>query len=279
MGGVTGRNRLNRLTIYLLLIASSICFLIPFAWLILSAFKSNNEIFVYPPVWLPKHWQWSNFSKALTTLPFARYALNSIIIAVVTVIGNVVSCAFVAYGFARFRFPGRRILFMVLLATMMIPGQVVLVPQFILFHDLGWLNTMLPLTVPSFFGSAFFVFLLRQFLMTIPTELEEAAKIDGAGSLRTFFTVIVPLIKPALTAVAIFAFQGSWNDFLAPLIYLNDPSKFTLQLGLAQFQGSYHTEWNLIMAATVVVMLPMLIIFFSAQRYFIEGITMTGSKG
>lgn len=272
-------NRLNRLVIYLLLIGTSICFLIPFVWLILSALKSSDEIFVFPPVWLPKHWEWGNFFKALTALPFSRYAINSIIIAVVNVVGNVLSCALVAYGFARFRFPGRRLLFMLLLATMMIPGQVVLVPQFILFHDLGWINTLLPLTVPAFFGSAFYVFLLRQFFMTIPMELEEAAKIDGAGSLRIFFTVVLPLIKPALTAVAIFAFQGSWNDFLAPLIYLNDPSKFTLQLGLAQFQGTFHTEWNLIMAATVVVMLPMLIIFFTAQRYFIEGITMTGSKG
>ncbi|WAH44528.1 carbohydrate ABC transporter permease [Alicyclobacillus fastidiosus] len=270
---------MNRLVIYLLLIGTSICFLVPFAWLILSALKSSDEIFVFPPVWLPKHWEWGNFAKALTTLPFGRYALNSIIIATANVVGNVVSCAFVAYGFARFRFPGRRILFMVMLATMMIPSQVLLVPQFIMFHDLGWLNTFLPLTVPAFFGSAFYVFLLRQFFMTIPIELEEAATIDGAGSLRIFFKVVLPLIKPALTAVAIFSFQGAWNDFLSPLIYLNDPSKYTLQLGLSQFQGTYHTEWNLIMAATVVVALPMLIIFFSAQRYFIEGITMTGSKG
>jgi multiple sugar transport system permease protein len=270
--------RLNRLIIYLLLIGTSICFLIPFAWLIISAFKASDEIFVYPPVWWPEHWEWDNFYKALTTLPFGRYALNSLLIAGLNVIGNVVSCSLVAYGFARFRFPGRRILFMVLLATLMVPNQVLLVPQFVLFHQLGWNNTFLPLTVPAFFGSAFYVFLLRQFFLTLPPELEEAAKIDGAGSLRTFLTIVLPQVKPALTAVAIFSFQGAWNDFLQPLIYLNDPNKFTLQLGLAQFQGTYHTEWNLIMAATVVVMLPMLIIFFLAQRYFIEGITMTGMK-
>ncbi|WP_081411880.1 carbohydrate ABC transporter permease [Alicyclobacillus herbarius] len=273
------RHRLSRLVTYLLLIGTSVCFLIPFAWLIVSAFKTSDEIFVYPPVWWPEHWRWENFIQALTTLPFGRYALNSILIAMVNVIGNVASCALVAYGFARFRFPGRRILFMVLLATMMVPSQVLLVPQFVLFHELGWTNTFLPLTVPAFFGSAFYVFLLRQFFMTLPPELEEAAKIDGAGSFRTFLTIVLPQVKPALTAVAIFSFQGAWNDFLSPLIYLNDPSKYTLQLGLAQFQGTYHTEWNLIMAATVVVMLPMLVIFFAAQRYFIEGITMTGLKG
>ncbi|WP_067623514.1 carbohydrate ABC transporter permease [Alicyclobacillus acidiphilus] len=284
IGGLAGSNarmksRLYRLVIYLLLIATSICFLIPFAWLVLSAFKTSDEIFVYPPVWWPKHWEWGNFYQALTTLPFARYALNTIIIAGLNVIGNVLSCSLVAYGFARFRFPGRRILFIVLLTTMMVPSQVLLVPQFIMFHDIGWTNSILPLTVPAFFGSAFYVFLLRQFLMTIPLELEEAATIDGAGSLRIFFEIILPLIKPALVAVAVFAFQGAWNDFLSPLIYLNDPSKFTLQLGLTQFQGTYKTEWNLIMAASVVVMLPMLVIFFLAQKYFIEGITMTGTKG
>ncbi|MDI9259764.1 carbohydrate ABC transporter permease [Alicyclobacillus sendaiensis] len=223
--------------------------------------------------------EWSNYAQALTSQPFGRYALNSLFIALVNVVGNLVSNSFVAYGFARFRFPGRRVLFMLLLATMMVPSQVLLVPQFILFHDLGWINTFLPLTVPSFFGSAFYVFLLRQFFMTIPVELEEAARIDGAGPLRIFFSVVLPLIRPALTAVAIFSFQGAWNDFLTPLIYLSDPSKFTLQLGLAQFQGSFHTDWNLIMAASVVVMLPMAIIFFVAQKYFVQGITMTGTKG
>ena len=271
--------RVQKLIVYLLLLGTSAAFLIPLVWLVSSALKTSDEIFVFPPVWFPAHPQWGNFLKALTTLPFGTYALNSFLIAIVNVIGNVVSCSFVAYGFARFRFPGRRILFLILLATMMIPSQVLLVPQFILFHDLGWMNTFLPLTVPAFFGSAFYVFLLRQFFMTIPIDLEEAAKMDGAGPLRVFFTIILPLIKPALTAVAIFSFQGAWNDFLAPLLYLNDSSKYTLQLGLAQFQGTFHTDWNLIMAASVVVMLPMLIIFFSAQRYFIEGITMTGSKG
>lgn len=270
---------IKRLIIHVLLIACSITFLIPFAWLVSSALKNNDEIFVFPPVWWPAHPQWGNFAKALTTLPFGQYAINSFVIALLCVVGNVVSCSLVAYGFARFRFPGRNLLFGILLASMIVPAQVLLVPQFILFHDLGWVNTFLPLIVPSWFGTAFYIFLLRQFFMTIPPELEEAARIDGAGPLTIFFRVVLPLIKPALTAVAIFSFQGAWNDFLGPLIYLNDPSKYTLQLGLAQFQGSFHTDWNLIMAASVVVILPMIILFFLAQRYFIQGITMTGSKG
>lgn len=271
--------RVRKLITYVLLIGTSICFLTPFAWLVISSLKPNDEIFVFPPTWWPRPVEWSNYVQALTSQPFGRYALNSLLIAFVNVVGNLVSNSIVAYGFARFRFPGRRVLFMILLATMMVPSQVLLVPQFILFHELGWINTFLPLTVPSFFGSAFYVFLLRQFFMTIPVELEEAARIDGAGPLRIFFSVVLPLIRPALTAVAIFSFQGAWNDFLTPLIYLSDPSKFTLQLGLAQFQGSFHTDWNLIMAASVVVMLPMAIIFFAAQRYFVQGITMTGTKG
>jgi multiple sugar transport system permease protein len=278
-GNSVVRLRIQRAITYVCLIGVSISFLIPFVWLVLSALKQSDEIFVFPPVWIPKHLEWHNFVDAMTEVPFGQYAVNTLIIAVLNVIGNVISCSLVAYGFARFRFPGRRILFMILLATLMIPSQVLLVPQFILFQKLGWVNTFLPLWVPSFFGTAFFVFLLRQFFMTIPVELEEAARIDGAGPFRIFFTIVLPLIKPALTAVAVFSFQGAWNDFLGALMYLNDPSKFTLQLGLAQFQGTFHTQWNLIMAASVVVMLPMLIIFFLAQRYFVEGITLTGSKG
>ncbi|GGJ00595.1 sugar ABC transporter permease [Alicyclobacillus cellulosilyticus] len=271
--------RVYRVFIYALLTALSALFLVPLFWMVSSALKSSSEVFVFPPVWWPKHPEWGNFKQALTTLPFGLYALNTLLIAVVNVVGNVVSCSLVAYGFARFRFPGRRILFMLLLSTMMIPSQVLLVPQFIMYHDLGWINTFLPLTVPAFFGSAFYVFLLRQFFMTIPPELEEAARIDGAGTFRIFTTIVLPQIKPALTAVAIFSFQGAWNDFLSPLLYLNDQAKYTLQLGLTQFQGSFHTDWNLIMAASVVVILPMLIIFFLGQRYFVQGITMTGTKG
>jgi multiple sugar transport system permease protein len=278
-GNSVVRMRIQRAITYVCLIGVSISFLIPFVWLVLSALKQSDEIFVFPPVWIPKHFEWHNFVDAMTEVPFGQYAINTLIIAVLNVVGNVISCSLVAYGFARFRFPGRRILFMILLATLMIPSQVLLVPQFILFQKLGWVNTFLPLWVPSLFGTPFFVFLLRQFFMTIPVELEEAARIDGAGPFRIFFTIVLPLIKPALTAVAVFSFQGAWNDFLGALMYLNDPSKFTLQLGLAQFQGTFHTQWNLIMAASVVVMLPMLIIFFLAQRYFVEGITLTGSKG
>jgi ABC-type glycerol-3-phosphate transport system permease component len=267
------------LLIYALIVATSICFLIPLAWLVSSALKPSSEIFSYPQVWFPHPIEWDNFAKALTALPFLRFALNTFVIASLVTIGNVFSSAIVAYGFARFKFPGKNVLFIVMLATLMIPAQIVLVPQFILFHDLGWVNTFAPLIVPAYFGSAFYIFLIRQFFMGIPSELRDAAYIDGAGEWRIFTRIYLPLSKPVLAAVAIFSFQGAWNDFLNPLIYLNNPKLFTLQLGLTEFQGIFHSDWNYIMAASAVIMIPMIIIFFIGQRYFIQGILMTGSKG
>lgn len=267
------------LAVYAALVVLSGVFLTPLYWLIASALKPSYEVFVFPPVWWPVPARWINFLTALTQLPFARYALNTMVIALLCVIGNVVSSALVAFGFSRFRFRGRGVLFLVLLATLMIPYQVVLVPQFILFHALGWVNTFLPLTVPAFFGSAFYIFLFRQFFLTIPRELEDAAVIDGAGWFQVFTQVILPLAKPAVTAVAIFSFQGAWNDFLAPLIYLDSPGRFTLQLGLSLFQGSFRSQWNLMMAASLAVMLPLVVLFFILQRYFVQGITLTGVKG
>lgn len=265
--------------VYAALVVLCAVFLTPLYWLIASALKPSYEVFVFPPVWWPAPAKWVNFVAALTQLPFARYALNTMLIALLCVVGNVASSAVVAFGFSRFRFRGRGVLFVVLLATLMIPYQVVLVPQFILFHALGWVNTFLPLTVPAFFGSAFYIFLFRQFFLTIPRELEDAAVIDGASWFQVFTRVILPLAKPAVTAVAIFSFQGAWNDFLAPLIYLDSPGRFTLQLGLSLFQGSFRSEWNLMMAASLAVMFPLVVLFFVLQRYFVQGITLTGVKG
>ncbi len=272
-------DRLGRAVVYLMLVGTSVCFLIPLFWLVTSALKSSDEIFVFPQVWIPHPAEWGNFTRALTTLPFGRFALNTFVIAGLTTLGNVFSSAMVAYGFSRFRFPGRRVLFLVMLATLMVPGQILLVPQFILFYKLGWINSFAPLTVPAFFGSAFYIFLIRQFFMGIPAELTDAAYIDGANEWAIFLRIYVPLSKPALTAVAVFSFQGAWNDFLAPLIYLNSQKLYTLQLGLSEFQGIFHTQWNLIMAASTVIMLPMVVIFFLAQRYFIQGILMSGVQG
>lgn len=273
------RRRMYKLFIYAIIIITSICFLIPFVWLISSAIKPSDEIFVFPQVWIPNPPEWGNFTKALTALPFAQFAMNSLIIALSVTIGNVFSSAIVAYGFARFRFPGRNVLFIIMLATLMIPGQILLVPQFIMFYKIGWINSFAPLIVPAFFGSAFYVFLIRQFFMNIPTELKDAAYIDGAGEWTIFTRIYLPLSKSALTAVAIFSFQGAWNDFLGPLIYLNSQKFYTLQIGLTEFQGIFHSDWNYIMAASAVIMIPMIIIFFIGQRYFVQGILMTGSKG
>ncbi len=277
--GTKARRTLWKVFVYVVLIGASICFVIPLLWLISSALKSSNEIFVFPQVWIPHPLRWGNFVKAMTALPFGTYSLNTLLIAVGSTVGNMFSSALVAYGFTRFRFPGRNVLFLVMLATLMIPGQILLVPQFILYYHLGWVNTFLPLIVPAYFGSAFFIFMLRQFFMNIPLELSEAAYIDGANEWTIFARVYLPLSKPALTAVAVFSFQGAWNDFLGPLIYLNSNRLFTLQLGLTQFQGLFQSQWNYIMAASAVIMAPMIVIFFAAQRYFIQGIVTTGSKG
>lgn len=278
IGSPRPKVRPGRVVSYVALIVLSIAFLIPFAWLVLSSFKESDEIFLFPPKWIPTKFHWSNYIQATTVIPFLRYTLNTLLVAGLVALGNVLSSAFIAYGFARFRFPGKNILFIVMLATTMIPYQVLMVPQYILFRDLGWLNSYLPLIVPAFFGSAFYIFLLRQFMMGIPYDLDEAALIDGANAFQRFRYIVLPLTRPALTAVAILSFQGAWNDFLAPLIYLDDHNLFTLQLGLNLFKGSFRTDWNLLMAASVLTMLPMLLLFFLAQRYFIEGITFTGSK-
>lgn len=278
IGSPRPKVRPGRVVSYVALIVLSIAFLIPFAWLVLSSFKESDEIFLFPPKWIPTKFYWSNYIQATTVIPFLRYTLNTLLVAGLVALGNVLSSAFIAYGFARFRFPGKNILFIIMLATTMIPYQVLMVPQYILFRDLGWLNSYLPLIVPAFFGSAFYIFLLRQFMMGIPYDLDEAALIDGANAFQRFRYIVLPLTRPALTAVAILSFQGAWNDFLAPLIYLDDHNLFTLQLGLNLFKGSFRTDWNLLMAASVLTMLPMLLLFFLAQRYFIEGITFTGSK-
>ena len=273
------RQRVYRLFIYAVILGTSICFLIPFVWLVSSAIKPSDEIFVFPQVWIPNPPEWGNFATALSSLPFAQFAVNSLIIALSVTFGNVFSSSVVAYGFARFHFPGRNILFIIMLATLMVPGQILLVPQFVMFYKLGWINSFAPLIVPAFFGSAFYIFLIRQFFKNIPNELKDAAYIDGAGEWTIFTRIYLPLSKSALTAVAIFSFQGAWNDFLGPIIYLNSQKLYTLQIGLTEFQGIFHSDWNYIMAASAVIMLPMVIIFFIGQRYFVQGILMTGSKG
>jgi multiple sugar transport system permease protein len=271
---------------YTVLIGLAITFLVPFYWMASSAVKDQNQIFTIPPKWIPSPVYFGNFFAAWNTMDFNHYAFNTVFrYAIPATIGTVFSSAIVAYGFARLTWPGRNILFSICLATMMIPSQVSLVPLFIIFKNLGWINTYLPLVVPAFFGNAFFIFMLRQFFRTIPLELSEAAKIDGANEFSILFRIILPLTKPALTVVALFAMQGAWNDYLGPLIYVNEERMWTLALGV-QRMGMALTEvgfkdnaYAYLMGVSTIVTLPLLIAFFFAQRSFIEGITMSGVKG
>ncbi len=273
------RRVLRTIAIELVLLVLGIGMLLPFLWLITGSVKSEAQVFAWPPVWLPSPVQWENYPKALTILPFATFFRNTIFIAVLATAGTVVSSSLVAFAFARLRFPGRGPLFLLVLATMMLPGIVTMIPRFILFKHLGWVDTLRPLWVPDFFGSSFSIFLLRQFFLTLPVEMDEAARIDGASNWRIWATIAVPLSVPAVTTVAVFAFINSWNDFMGPLIYLNSMDKRTVSLGLAAFTGIYSAEYNLMMAASVSALLPVLAVFFFAQRLFVKGIVLSGMGG
>lgn len=282
----TQRRTLQTILTHLVLIVLGLIFAAPFLWVISTAVKPIGETMTSPPKWIPSEIKLSNFpdaitynSKELGYIPLLVYARNTIVVTILCVCGAVASNAIVAYSFARLKWRGRDTFFAITLATMMIPFPVLMVPTFSLFKALGWVGTFRPLWVPAFFGGAFNIFLLRQFFKTIPSELSEAAKIDGASEIRTFTSVVVPLARPALTVVAIFTFMGTWNDFLGPLIYLVDQKTFTLSLGLQAYQTQHGgTPWNLLMAATLLVILPLVIVFFFAQKVFIQGIATSGIK-
>ena len=277
--GRTGRARLSALSAYLLLVTGSVVMLIPLLWLVRSSFMGLGQIFIFPPEWVPDPWHWDNYPKALTTIPFVRYFFNTLFILVPTVIGTLITASLAAFGFSRLQWPGRDWVFGVLLSALMLPYAVTLSPTFLLWARIGLINTYWPLVLPDWFGGTiFYVFLLRQFFLTLPKELDEAAIIDGANPLQVLRHVVVPLSRPALITVAIFSALFEWNDFLGPLIYLNDSRQFTLALGLAEFTGLYTSQWHLLMAASTVVIAPVLVLFLFAQRYFIEGITLTGIK-
>jgi multiple sugar transport system permease protein len=263
---------------YILLVLAAALFLAPVYWMVVSALKPDYQIFASPPVWWPEKPQWDNFSRALTVLPFGRFALNTLIIAASTIVGHLLSCTLVAYGFARLRAPGKGFFFILLLSTLMLPYPITMVPLFILFSRLGWVNSFLPLIVPAFFGNAFYIFLLRQSFKQIPPELEDAARMDGANTLQMLWHVVLPLSTPALATVAIFAFQAAWNDFLGPLIFLHDQSKYTLMLGLSFFRGAYQVNWAYLMASSLVISLPVVLVYFVSQRLFIQGVAFTGTK-
>jgi multiple sugar transport system permease protein len=274
-------------TVHIVLIVLSLIFVSPLLWRVTTAIKPIEETMTATPTLLPSKFLWDNFPKAVTYgskelgyIPFLLYARNTLMVTLLCVAGSVCSNAVVAYAFARLRWPGRDFFFAVTLATMMVPFPVLMVPTFGLFKWLGWVGSFRPLWVPAFFGSAFSIFLLRQFFRTIPMELSEAAKIDGCSEVRIFTDVLLPLAKPALAVVALFTFMGTWNDFMGPMIYLSDQETFTLSLGLQAYQSQHGgTQWNLLMAAATVVILPVIVVFFFAQKMFIQGIATSGLKG
>lgn len=268
---------------YVLLVSLGAVMVLPFLWMVSTALKPYAQVLTIPPEWFPRPYVWRNFIDSFTLLahPVHLYAWNTVVITVLGVAGVLISSSLVAFGFARLEFPGRDPLFILLLSTMMLPPAVVMVPKFILFRELGWLDTFKPLIVPYWFGAPFHIFLLRQFILTIPKDLDDAARVDGASSLQIYWHIILPLSRPALATVAIFASVYHWNDLLEPLIYLSSQEKWTLTLYLASYQGYIEQvpQWNLMMAASTVLVLPILILFFFAQRLFIGGITLTGIKG
>jgi multiple sugar transport system permease protein len=263
---------------YLMLVGMGVVFILPVFWMVSSSLKPEYAIFANPPVWWPAQPRWLNYVEALTYLPFGRYALNTLIIAAASIVGHLLSCSLVAYGFARLRAPGKGYLFILLLSTLMLPYPVIMVPLFIIFARLGWINTFWPLILPTFFGNAFYIFLLRQAFMQVPAELEDAAHMDGANLLQVLRHIILPLSTPALATVAVFTFQASWNDFLAPLIFLHDQEHYTLMLGLSFFRGSYQIQWAYLLAASLVIVLPVVLLYFAAQRAFVEGLAVGGVK-
>ena len=273
-----GKKKISKSIIYIILFFISFVCLVPFYWMIRSSLMDMSQIFTMPPIWIPKPIKFSNYKEALTMLPFGRYFLNTLFVVVFTVLGTVITSSLCAYSFSRIEWKGRDTVFGILLTAMMIPFAVTLIPTFIGWQKLGVVNSYAPLIVPAWFGGGVFnVFLLRQFFRTIPKELDEAARIDGAGHFTIYSKIIIPLSKPSLIVVSLFSFMGSWNDFLGPLVYLNDGDKFTLSLGL--MQGMYSAQWQYMMAAATVVLVPIVIIFFIGQKYFIEGISMSGMKG
>lgn len=269
----------NRIFAHAFLILISILFLVPFFWMLSTSLKDQTQIFSFPPEWIPTPFKWSNYQEAVEYIPFFSYLKNTVVITVFSTIGAVLTCPLVAYGFAKLKFKGSNALFIVTIAVMMIPGQVTMIPLFILFEKLGWVGSPLPLIVPVFFGVPFYIFLLRQFFLGLPDTLMDAARIDGAGEFRIYWQIMLPLAKPAVLAVGLFQFMGSWTDFLGPLLYLTDETSYTLSLGLQQFQSQRGTEWGLMMAVSTLMTLPIIILFFFLQKTFIKGITFSGIKG
>jgi len=268
----------QRFLTYLMLIVGSAVFLVPFLWMLSSSLKDTVQIFHYPPTVFPRPFKWQNYPDATRFIPFLRYLLNTCIVCFGNVAGNVFSASLTAFSFAVLRWRWRNPLFKLLLATMLLPPQVTMIPTFIIYRWLGMVDTFWPLIIPAFLGTPFFIFLVRQFYLGIPQELVEAARIDGCNNWTIYWRIVMPLSTPVLATVALFSFIWSWTDFMTPLIYLQDQSKFTLSLGLQQFQESHNAQWGMLMAASTLITLPMIVLFFTLQKTFVQGIATTGLK-
>ncbi len=268
-----------RFLFHAVLLTISVLFILPFFWMLMTSLKAPVELMKWPPGWFPDTFRWQNYQDAVTYIPFFRYVGNTMVITLGSIIGVLISCPMVAYGFSHIDWPGRNVLFVVMLMTIMIPFPVTMIPLYVLFARIGWINTYLPLVLPLFFGVPFYIFLLRQFFMTIPGELTDAARIDGASEPRIYWQLILPLTKPALATVVLFQFLSSWSDFLGPLLYLRDNDMFTIAVGLQMFHSEHDTEFHLLMAASTALTVPIIVIFYLVQRTFIQGITLTGLQG
>ncbi len=265
--------------VYLFMIALAFVFMLPILWMLSTSLKLPQEVMAWPPEWVPSNPQWGNYSEAFSKYPLARFMLNSAFLVAVNIVGELISVPVIAYGFARFKFPGKNVLFLMMLSTMMIPGHIKLIPLFWLYQRLDLIGTYWPLVLPAFVGNPFLIFLMTQYIRTIPRELDDAARIDGAGTWGILYHIIIPLVRPALAVVFVFTFLWTWNNFLEPLIYLRDFESYPISVGLAFFRGRYSVEWNLFMAATLVSILPILVLYFFAQRHLIGGLSSIGIKG
>ncbi len=273
------KNALTTALAYIIILAGAALFILPLLWMI-TVSLARPETIAQPGFHLiPREYIWENYKNALTLMPFGTYAMNTIKVTFLALAGNVITSALVAFAFARLEAPGKNVLFIFVLSTIMLPSMVTMIPSFIIFKSLGWYDTLLPLIAPAWFANAFYIFLMRQFFMTIPKELEDAAKIDGCSTFGIFNRIIMPLSKPVIVSVAVFSFVAHWNDFMSPLIYLNSIEKRTLALGLATFTDVWGVDIVSLMAASTAVLIPVLIIFFFSQKYFVQGVVMTGIKG
>lgn len=278
-GEKPGTSRVQTILLHVVLSIGAFLMVFPFVWMILTSLKDLSQAFIIPPKWIPDPVVWSNYPASLQALPFGRAYFNSFYISFIVVSATLLTASMAAYAFAKIRFPGHEIVFMLFLATMMVPGQVTIIPLYLIMQQLGWVNTHLSLIVPGSLFNAFAVFLLRQFIRGIPKELEEAAIVDGANRWRIYWSIILPLLVPAMSALGIFLFLGSWNNYFIPLIFLSDPNLFTVPLMLDQFKGQYTVDWTLLMAGSAIAVIPVLVVYLIGQRKIIEGITLTGLTG